>query len=501
MKEILFKKDGFDSVMNGFNKTADAICSTLGPAGGNVFADDPIQPEMTNDGKKVGESISFPNKFENAGAWVVKNTCSQTDDEVHDATTTTACLLKAIVHESLKRPENPVFIKSSLKDSSLGIIEAIKASSIPVTLEDTYKVALTSSEDPEIATLVSDMIKKLGAKASITVEQSITSETTSEVVNGYEANVGFMSTDFINNKEEAKAIYEDVPILVSRTKFSNVMDIKTLFDGMQTQKIGKIVIVCEEMAESILGLMSINNKIGNLNILVIKATGTILEDIAAITGATIISETTGVTFATLKVPEHLGTAQKIICGEKKTVFMADKGKEYIARLEVLAESIPNQFEQKKIQERIAKLSGGVGVIRIGANTDLDRGYKKDKCDDTIGAVKSALEEGVVEGGGMTLWRIAHALESKTVGEEIIKKALSAPLRTILENAGKDYTEIITKMPQGMGYDAKNDTYTNLIENGIVDPAKSERVALKNAISNASMFITSSAFIVDAKIEK
>ena len=240
-----------------------------------------------------------------------------------------------------------------------------------------------------------------------------------------------------------------------------------------------------------------------MNLLVIKASGTVLEDISATVGATLVSDVTGLTFENLDIGKHLGTADKVICSEKKTLFIADtqEGKDHASRLKALADNNTNQYEKEAIMKRVAKLTGGIAVIRIGAATDLDRVYKKHKTDDTVASVRSALEEGVVEGGGMALWRIAFNMKPQTVGEEILKKVLTAPLRKIIENAGKDYTEIVSKMPEGQGYDARNDKYVNLIENGIIDPTKTERVSLINAVSNAGIFITMHASIVDAPIIK
>jgi chaperonin GroEL len=501
MKEISFNQEAFDKMMVGFDKTANAVIGTLGPKGRNVFIDDPILPHITNDGHTIANSISFPDKYENAGAWVVKNTSAQTNDDAGDGTTTTAVLLKEIVHESFKRPESPVLIKQSLQDACKNVVEQIKAQSKTITVDDVYQVALVSSENEEIATMVSDMVKKLGSKGVITVEESRTFETSSEIMEGYEANVGFMSPDFAD--ASGRATYENIAVLVSQKKISTVMDIKPLFDQLKESNVSQLVIVCDDIDPQILGILVLNTKIGQMKLLAIKATGFVLEDIASTVGATIISDSTGVTFDTLDINTHLGTAKKIICSEKKTLFIAEteEGKAHAERLKALADNNTNQYEKEAILKRVAKLTGGIGIIRIGASTDLERVYKKHKADDTVASVRSALEEGIVEGGGMALWRIAQKIEGKTVGEVILKKALSAPLKKIIENCGKDYTEIISKLPEGMGYDAKNDTYVNMIESGIIDPTKVERVSLENAVSNASVFITCHAVIVDAKLEK
>lgn len=499
-KEISFNKTAFEKLMVGFDACANAVTGTLGPKGKNVMIDDSMLPHITNDGHTIANSISFPDAYENLGAWVVKNTSAQTNDDAGDGTTTTAVLLQEIVHESLKRPENPMLIKNSLQEACGKIVEKIKEQSTPIGIEDIKKVALISSESEEIATIVSDVITKVGSKGVVVVEESKTFETTSEVLEGYEAKVGFTSPYFANDDTGAKAVYENVGVLVAQKKINTILDIKPLFDQLNEAKVAQLVIVCEDIDPQILGLLVMNKIQGKFNALVIKATGTVLEDIAATVGASIVSDSTGLTFDKININEHLGMADKIVCSEKKTLFIAEtkEGKEHAERLKALADNNTNIYEQEAIKKRVAQLTGGIAVIRIGAATDLDRVYKKHKTDDTVAAVKSALEEGIVEGGGMCLWRIAQDMNPETIGEEILKKALTKPLRIICENAGKEYTEVVSNMPEGLGYDAKNDCYKNMIEYEIIDPTKVERVALENSVSNASLFITSHACIVTAK---
>ena len=502
-KEISFNKDAFTRLMVGFDKCANAVTGTLGPKGKNVMIDDQMLPHITNDGHTIANSISFPDAYENLGAWVVKNTSAQTNDDAGDGTTTTTVLLQEIVHRSLERPENPMQIKNSLQDACKIVVEEIKKTALPIKIEDIYKVALISSENEEIAKIVTEIITKVGIEGVVIVEESRTFETSSEVLEGYEAKSGYMSPYFANDASGAKAIYENVAVLVAQKKINTIMDIKPLFDQLAEAKTNQLVIVCEEIDPQVMGILVLNKIQSKFNTLVIRATGELLEDIGATVGASIVSDSTGVTFDKIDISKHLGTAKKIICTEKKTLFIAEtqEGKEHAERLKGLMENTPNQYEKESIQKRIAQLTGGIAVIRIGAATDLDRVYRKHKTDDTVAAVKAALAEGIVEGGGMCLWRIAQGIEPKTIGEEILKKALTAPLRKICENSGVDYTEIVSKMPKNWGYDAKNDCYTIMIEDHIIDPAKVERVAIENAVSNASLFITSHACIVDAKTDE
>jgi chaperonin GroEL len=502
-KELIFGRELFDKILVGFNKTANAVGGTLGPAGLNVFLDDPILPHITNDGATIAEAISFPDNYENLGAFLVKNTSSQTNDDAGDGTTTTAVILQDIVRLSLKRPENPMLIRKSLQDALVGIINDLKVSAKPITIDEARKIALISSESEELADIVSDTVKKVGAKGVIVVEESKTFETSVDVQEGYECNNGFISPYFANDPLQTKAVYDNIPVLCSEKKINTIQDIKPLFDQMEAAGKREIVIVCSDIDPQLVGILVANKIQGRLGVVVIKVVGTQLEDICATVGATMISDITGVSFDKLDITKHLGLAQRISSDTKKTLFVAktESGAALAARLKEEAELNTNEYQKNEILKRIAKLTGGIAIIKIGGQTDSERIYKKHKADDTVAAVKAALEEGVVEGGGMALWRISNNLVPKTIGEEILKEALTAPLRKICENAGKDYAELILKMPAGQGYDFKNNCYTNLLENGIIDPVKVERVSLSNAVFNASNFITVHCVITNAKITK
>lgn len=479
----------------GLDKAADAVGGTLGPKGLNVFIDSDMAPKITNDGSTIAGNIILGDKLENAGAYLIRNTSSQTNDDAGDGTTTTAVLLQALVHECLKRPENAMEIKASLKTAGEKVLSLLVKRSVKITQKDVEKVALISAEHKELALLITEIVKRLGEKAVINVEDSKTFSTDYEIVDGYEAPVGFMSPHFVNEKKSGKAVYQDVPVLVSEKKLSNLQDIAPLFEEFKKQNISSCVIVCDDIDDSLLGVLVMNKNIGTFNSLVIRATGDTLRDIEGAAGATMVSSSSGVTLQNIKL-EHLGKAKKIVCDANKTLFLGDglAAKIYAHDLERRAENEPNMYVQKKMRERVAQLRGGVAVLRVGAPTDFEREYLKFKAEDAVKAVQAALAEGVVEGGGLVLWRIAQEMKPKTVGEEILKKALTAPFRKILENAGKDYAEVVSAMPEGMGYDAKNDTYVPMIKSGLIDPAKVERCALENAVSAASTFITTFAVI-------
>lgn len=502
MKEITMNQ--MDRVLKGFDITADLVIGTLGPKGRNVFIDDAMTPTITNDGAKISQNVSFPNKLENMGAYLVKNTSSQTNDDAGDGTTTTAALLKAIVHASLERPENPMEIKDSLQVATAKVLKKLKNTAKVIDKKDIGRVALISAENKKLADMVTDIMKKVGKDAAVTVEDSKTFDCSYEIIEGYEGAVGFMSTDFINDKKKARAVMTDVPVFVTEKKINTLSDISPLFEQFKASKISEAVIVCDDIDPSILGIISVNNKIGSFKSIVIRATGDMIKDIEAVVGATRISESTGVSFQTVDITKHLGHVKKIVSDANKTLFIPASSKGCVAYANYLqnaANEEPNMYIKERLIKRISQLRGGVAVLKIGAHTDFEREYLKLKAEDTVKAVKAALEEGIVEGGGMALWRISASMKPRTIGEHILKKSLSFPLRKIIENAGKDYAEVIKNMPEGMGYDAKRDKYVNMIEVGIIDPAKVERCALENSVSTASTFITVFGTISDAEPNK
>lgn len=502
MKDVTFQPEVLTKMRKGIKAVAEAVGKTIGPRGTNVFIDDAVSPKFTNDGASIAHTITLPDKIENAGAWVARNACSQTNDDAGDGTTTTVVLLEAVIDECLKRPENKTEVMQSLLEAKKKVIAQLKKNAKQITKKDLLPVARISSENEELAQLVAEVIGKVGSKAIVTVEDRKDGfESDYKLVQGYEAHVGFMSPYFRNDPQKARATYTNIPVLCSAKKFGTVQDLK-FFDELAKNNINELVIVAEDIEPSILGIFVATKMSGKMNLLVIKATGPLLEDIAAATGTTLISDETGVNFQNLQI-KHLGKADKIICEEKKTVFTsgAPSAKKQADRLEAMADANPNQYEAKKIRERAAKLKGGIAIVRIGAHTDAERNYLKDKAEDTVHAVQAALEEGVVEGGGTSLYRIARSMSEKTIGEQILRNALTAPVRRIVENAGKDYAEIIAGLPEGNGYDAKKDRYCDFFKEGILDPVKVERCAVENAVSTAAHFITTHASITEHIEEK
>lgn len=521
-KQVIFGEEAKKKMMKGLDIACNTVCSTLGPKGQNVLIDDPVFPKTINEGGTIAYNIVLEDRVENAGANIVRNTTAQTTDDAGDGRSTTAALIQALAHECMKRPENPMEIRESLNQAGQKALKEIAKKSIRIGKEDVEKVAYISSEDKEVAKLISEIIGKLGEKAVINVEDSKTFATDYEIVDGYEANVGFMSPRFITDRKAAKSVYQDIPILCTEKKISNIADIAPIFNSFafETTEEGKIkagpdgkpmpsrepitscVIVCDDIDDSMLGVFVQNFEMKTFNVLVIRATGLLLEDIAGYTGATIISNSTGVTFQNFK-RSHLGFAKKVESSAHKTLFIGNgtSHRQYAKQLEAKAEGEPNMYTKQNIEKRLAKVTGGIAVLRIGAPTDFEREYKKPKAEDAVRAVKGALEEGVIEGGGMTLWRVSQAMRPKTVGEEILKNALTSPLRWIIRNAGMDYTDVILNMPEGKGFNAYTRGYENLIESGVIDPTKVERCALENAISSVGIFITTNSVIIDAEEEQ
>lgn len=497
-KKIYTEKEALEGMLKGIHIVADAVGKTIGPRGTNVFLDDPVSPKFTNDGASIAHRIILKDPLENAGAWVARNACAQTNDDAGDGTTSTVVLLEAVTDACLERPENKTVIMQSLMEAKDKALKLLKKQSKAITQEDVLYVAKISSENAEIAQLVTDVVQKIGSKAVITVEDRTDGFTSDyKIVQGYEAHVGFMSPYFRNDPVKPRAQYQDIKVLCTAKKLGTIQDLK-FFEKLQEAKINELVIVAEEIDPQILGMFVATHLSRSMNLLVIKAQGPLLEDIAAATGATVISDETGVTFDTFDLNTHLGEAQKVVCEEKRTVFTSDAltAQKQAQRLDAFASENPSPLETKKLKERAAKLRGGIAVIRIGAHTDAERNYLKDKAEDTIHAVQSALEEGVVSGGGMALYQIASELGTKTVGETILSTAFRAPLRQIVINAGKDYAEVVKNLPVGMGYDAKKDTYSDFFKEGILDPTRVERAVIENAVSTAAHFITMHASVVE-----
>lgn len=511
-----------EKLLKGFNTTADLIGGTIGPKGRNVFIENGNYPIITNDGATIGKYTELEDKIENLGAGIIRNTSNQQNDDVGDGTTTVTVLTQAIVKECLKRPENVMDVRDSLKEAGERTVEKLKKMSIKIGKKDAKKVALISSENEELATIISEIINKIGETGHIRVEDSRTSETHYEITEGYEAPSGYLSPDFITNKDTAESIFENAPVLVAEKKIASLVDLSQIFnkfafehdnegrmmvDGKNQpiplkNPVTQCVVVCDDIADEMLGVFTNSKKTGAFQTLVIRARGPLLQDIEAVTGARMVSDQTGTTFQNIKLSD-LGHVKKVIATSQKSIFIANhpSAKAHAVHLGKMADQEKNMYVKEKLKERMARLTGGIAILRIASPSDYEREYLKLKADDTVKAVQAAIQEGVVLGGGMSLWYLSQDIKPKTIGEEILKNALKYPLMKIVENAGKDYADIVSRITAeyGLGYDAKHDKIVDMVSSGIIDPTKVERCAIENAISAASIFIT--GFATNTEYEK
>lgn len=485
MKKINFKKEAINQVKEGLDISCNAIRQTIGPNGRNTFIDHEMQPFITNDGVSTANAIKLEG-YQEMGSWLVKNTCGKTFDDVGDATTTTASLLQAIINESLDRPENPIKIRRSLKESAKEVIRLLETERRPVGKDQIADVATIATESKEIGQLIAGVIKKAGKDTPIYIEERYDVPEVDFVISeGLEMKYGYISS---NNPVVELG---DAQIFVTDKRIDSLMQIKTVLEILDADNITAPVFIVPDIDElAYKFFMKVNEK-GAFNYNVIRAKGTDLYDMAAVCGATVISSINGLDFKDAKI-EHFGKAKKIIITDKKTIITAedsDVRQKAIARLQVQAENTKNIYEKQALTRRAEALIGGVAVIRVGAPTDTERTDLKLKILNGVNTTKTALEEGIVEGGGMTLYRISNKLKGKSIGHQILRKALKQPLKDIIENCGEEYTEVIKRITKHKGYNAETDTIENLYKAGVIDSAKSTRCAFINALSTASEFIT------------
>lgn len=467
-------------VVDGLNKTVRAAAGTLGPKGRNVLYPYPPFYKVTNDGKTIVDSVMLEDEAEKEGSWIVKNTCAQQVDDAGDGSTTTAVLLKAVVEEANKRPENSAEVAQSLKDALPKVLKAIKAKAKPV--KDVKQVALISAENPTLAAKIAEVVSKVGAEGTVLIEDNNVPYIEHEVVSGYEAHVGYMSPYFATDMAKMTAEMSNVAVFCTRRRISAVGDVQPLIDQMNQKNIKQIVIVCEDIDPQMLGIFVASRLQGKISCVVVRATGPLLDDIAMATGASLLCDDTGITFENFQADEHLGHCKKFTCTEKKSVYLSDAktAKVQAERLEAWADKNPNTFEAKKYRERATKLRSGVAILRIGSPTTVELGYLKDKADDAVRATQASLEEGIVPGGGTCLRDVARGIKGTSIGEQILRKALLSPYKQILENGGLDYAE------------HPDDTYGE----DVIDPAKVTRCAVTNAVTNAAMLISTHCAIID-----
>lgn len=521
-KDIKFNKDARELLKSGVDQLANAVKVTLGPKGRNVVIGKKFgAPQITKDGVSVAKEIELEDAFENAGAQLVKSVASKTGDDAGDGTTTATILTQSIVTEGLKNVAagaNPMDLKRGIDKAVNKVVDFIKDSAEIVgdNYDKIEQVATVSANnDPEIGKLLADAMRKVSKDGVITIEESKTRDTTIDVVEGMQFDRGYLSSYFVTDTEKMEALMENPYILIYDKKISNVKDFLPILQPA-AESGRPLLVIAEDVDSEALTTLVVNRLRGGLKICAVKAPGfgdrrkAMLEDIAVLTGGVVISEDKGLTLdkATL---EMLGSAKKVTVSKDFTTIVDGAGsKDSIAeRINLIKSEIANtksQYDKEKLQERLAKLAGGVAVLYVGANSEVEMKEKKDRVDDALCATRAATEEGVVVGGGTTYIRAQEALKGiqgenadEQTGINIVCRAIEEPLRQIIANAGGEGAVVVNKVREGngdFGYNARRDQYEDLRAAGVIDPAKVARVALENAASIAGMFLTTECIVVD-----
>lgn len=523
-KQILFGEEARKAIHSGLQKSARAVKVTLGPRGRNVVLEKGYGgPRITNDGVSIAKEISFKDKFENMGAEIVKEVANKSNDIAGDGTTTTVVLLEALVDEGLGAMvtgANAMMVRAGMEKARDSAVAELKAMAKPVAgKKEVQQVAAISAESESLGTTIAETVEKVGKNGVVTVEESQGTELSYEVVEGLQIDKGYVSPYLVTNPERMEAEVKDALILVTDKKISTVEEFLPLLEKVAQSGRKELVIIADDVEGQALTTLIVNKLRGTFNVVAVKAPGygdkkkEMLADIATVVGAQVISSDTGLTFESATI-SMLGKASRVVAGKDTTVFVGGKGKKAdisarVTQLQALMEQTTSKFDQEKLQERIAKLSGGVAVIRVGAATETEMKYLKDKIDDAVKATKAAMEEGIVAGGGSALAKIAKKLQAgsaKLTGDEktgydIVVRALEQPLRQIALNGGKDDAAmIVARVQEGKihaGYDAVADVIVeDIITEGIIDPVKVTRGAVENAVSAAAILLTTEAAVAE-----
>lgn len=528
-KIIKYNEEARKALKKGIDAVADAVKITLGPRGRNVVLDRGYGgPTITNDGVSIAKEITLKDKFENMGAEIIKEVATKTNDIAGDGTTTSVILTQAIVSEGMKHTSmgvNAMQLRAGIEAAAKDVLAALKEISKPIkTKEEIRQVATISAETPEIGQIIADTIEKVGKDGVVTVEESQSIGIDSDVVEGLQFDKGYVSAYMVTNPERMEAEYRDAPILLTDKKISTIKEILPLLEKLAASGKKEIVIIAEDVDGDALTTFVVNKLRGGFNVLAVKAPGfgdrkkELLADIAVTIGAKVVSEDTGLKLDAVEL-DVLGRATKVVATKDKTTIVGGKGKKAdidarIAIIRAQKENNDSKFDVEKLDERIAKLSGGVAVIRVGAATETEMKYLKLKIEDAVNATKAAIEEGIVAGGGSALVLAAKKIRGNLelnrnpltseakIGYDIILKALEAPLKQIAINAGKDDgSVIVNKIMESpdvvAGYDALSDSMEkNMITKGIIDPVKVTRTALENASSAAAILLTTEVAIAE-----
>ncbi len=523
-KEIKYGEEARKALQAGIDQLADTVKITLGPKGRNVVLDKKFgAPLITNDGVTIAKDIELDDAFENMGAQLVKEVATKTNDAAGDGTTTATLLAQAIVKEGMKNiaaGANPMVLKKGIAKAVEAAVENIKANSKPVEgSEDIARVGTVSSADESVGKLIAEAMEKVTSDGVITIEESKTAETYSEVVEGMQFDRGYVSPYMVTDTEKMEAVYDDPYILITDKKISNIQEILPLLEQL-VQSGKKLVIIAEDIEGEALTTIILNNLRGVFKCAVVKAPGfgdrrkEMLKDIAILTGAEVITEEVGLELKDTQISQ-LGRARQVVVQKENTIIVDGAGessaiKDRVSQIRTQIEAATSDFDKEKLQERLAKLSGGVAVIKVGAATEIEMKEKKLRIEDALAATKAAVEEGIVAGGGTALINAIPAVNAlidtlegdEKTGAQIIGKALEAPLRQIALNAGLEGSVIIDKIVStekvGYGFDAYNEKYVDMIPAGIVDPTKVTRSALQNAASVAAMVLTTESLVADIK---
>ena len=523
-KDIKYGEDARKSLQAGIDKLADTVRITMGPKGRNVVLDKKFgAPLITNDGVTIAKDIELEDAFENMGAQLVKEVATKTNDAAGDGTTTATLLAQAIVREGMKNiaaGANPMVLKKGIAKAVDTAVTTIIANSKTVDgTDDIARVGTVSSADESVGKLIAEAMEKVTSDGVITIEESKTAETYSEVVEGMQFDRGYISPYMVTDTDKMEAVYDEPYILITDKKISSIQEILPLLEQI-VQSGKKLVIIAEDIEGEALTTIILNNLRGTFKVAAVKAPGfgdrrkEMLRDIAILTGGEVISEEIGLELKDATI-EQLGTARQVVIQKENTIIVDGSGnkdeiKSRVNQIKSAIETTTSDFDREKLQERLAKLSGGVAVIKVGAATEIEMKEKKLRIEDALAATKAAVEEGIVAGGGTAFINAIPAVEKilpsldgdEKTGAKIILKALEAPVRQIAENAGLEGSVIIDKIRRsrkvGYGFDAYNETYCDMIPAGIVDPTKVTRSALQNAASVAAMVLTTESLVADIK---
>jgi chaperonin GroEL len=530
-KQLAFSEDARRKLKHGIDILAMAVSTTLGPKGRNVALDKKFgAPTITHDGVTVAKEIELDDPYENMGAQLLKEAATKTNDIAGDGTTTATVLAQNIVHEGLKNVAagaNPMLLKQGIEAGTAALAQRIREMAVAIdSVEEIAQVAAISAQDPEIGKLIAEVMDKVGKDGVVTVEESKGLEFETEYVDGMQFDRGYISPYFVTDSESMEAVIEDAYILIHDKKISSAQDIVPILEKLVQTGRRNLVVLAEDVDGEALATLVLNKLRGMINALAVKAPGfgdrrkAMLQDIAALTGGQVITEEMGRKLESVQISD-LGRAAKVVSSKDNTTVVDGQGesdqiKGRVEQIKVEIDRSTSDYDREKLQERLAKLAGGVAIIRVGAATEVELKEKKHRVEDALSATRAAVEEGIVPGGGVALLNALPALDDVEVadgdprtGVNILRKALEAPMRKITENAGKNGDVIIqnVRMEQerqgdkNIGYDVISETYTNMIKAGIIDPAKVTRGALENAASIAAMILTTEALITDLPEKK